>query len=143
MEYGSKGSFADAYVIAEKLKTVFKFSNAVNGANNGKDIGAGLAGMINPNLDAEHPVLLALMGSGGHAVVADGYGYDLSATDPDAVPPPEHGLGRDRRHVVQPAGRRQVQFRRRLHLQRLPLGQRRDHQRASLRTPPAGRLRTP
>ena len=80
MEYGVKGSFADAYVIAEKLKTVFKFSNAVNGANNGKDIDAGLAGMINPNLDAAYPVLLALMGSGGHAVVADGYGYDVSAT---------------------------------------------------------------
>lgn len=79
MEYRANGSFADAFAIAEKLKTVFRFSNAVNGASNGKDIGAGLAGMINPNLDAEHPVLLALMGSGGHAVVADGYGYDFSA----------------------------------------------------------------
>ncbi len=97
------------------------------------------SGMINPNLDAEHPVLLALMGSGGHAVVADGYGYDLSATDPDAVSPPEHGLGRGRRHVVQPAGRRQVQFRRRVRLQRLPRGQRRDHQRTRhRRLRPAG-----
>ncbi len=78
MEYGSKGSYADAFAIADKLKAVFKYSNAVNGASNGKDIGAGLVGMINPNLDAELPVLLAIMGSGGHAVVADGYGYDLS-----------------------------------------------------------------
>ena len=41
------------------------------------NIGAGLAGMINPNLDAGFPVILGITGpDGGHAVVADGYGYD-------------------------------------------------------------------
>ncbi len=35
--------------------------------------------MINPNLDARYPVLLSIQGpSGGHAVVADGYGYNDS-----------------------------------------------------------------
>jgi hypothetical protein len=80
MEYGAGASFADAFVIAGSLKTTFKYANAINGANGGKDIGSGLAGMINPNLDAALPVLLAITGNGGHAIVADGYGYDLSAT---------------------------------------------------------------
>ena len=32
--------------------------------------------MVNPNLDAQYPVLFAISGNGGHAVVGDGYGYD-------------------------------------------------------------------
>ena len=34
--------------------------------------------MINPNLDASNPVLLGILDANGdgHAVVADGYGYD-------------------------------------------------------------------
>lgn len=79
MKYGASASYADAFAIADGLTEVFRFGNAVNGANGGKEIGTGLAGMINPNLDAELPVLLTLLGSGGHAIVADGYGYDLSA----------------------------------------------------------------
>jgi len=79
MEYGAGASFADAFVIAGSLKTTFKYTNAINGANGGKDIGTGLAGMINPNLDGALPVLLAITGSGGHAIVVDGYGYDLAA----------------------------------------------------------------
>lgn len=80
MEYGASASFADAFAMAGGLKTAFKFSNAINGASSGKDIGTGLVGMVNPNLDAELPVLLAIVGSSGHAVVADGYGYDLAGT---------------------------------------------------------------
>jgi hypothetical protein len=35
---------------------------------------------INPNLDAAYPVLLGIKGdAGGHAIVCDGYGYELSA----------------------------------------------------------------
>jgi hypothetical protein len=79
MEYGASASYADAFAIAGGLKTGFQFANAINGANGGKNIGAGLNGMINPNLDAELPVLLAITGNGGHAIVADGYGYDLAA----------------------------------------------------------------
>jgi hypothetical protein len=79
MRYGADVSYADAFAIADGLTGVFRFSNAINGANGGKEIGTGLISMINPNLDAELPVLLTLLGSSGHAVVADGYGYDLSA----------------------------------------------------------------
>ena len=80
MEYGPKVSLADAFSVAPKLSSVFRFSNAVNGASNGKNLGTSLMTMINPNLDAEYPVILTITGSGGHAVVADGYGYDLSAS---------------------------------------------------------------
>jgi hypothetical protein len=76
--YAPQGSGADAFAIAGAFMSVFGFSNAISGANNGGDIGTGLAGMINPNLDAQYPVLLGIIGASGHAVLADGYGYDLS-----------------------------------------------------------------
>jgi hypothetical protein len=76
--YAPDGSGANGFAIAEAFTSVFGFSNAINGANNGRDVGTGLAGMINPNLDAQYPVLLGIMGASGHAVLADGYGYDLS-----------------------------------------------------------------
>ncbi len=79
MKYGASASYADAFAIPDGLIEVFRFGNAVNGANSGKEIGSGLVRMINPNLDAELPVLLTLLGNSGHAIVADGYGYDLSA----------------------------------------------------------------
>jgi hypothetical protein len=61
------------------LVGTFHFSSAIKGYNNNLNIGAGLVGMINPNLDARYPVLLGIEGSGvGHAVVADGYGYSAS-----------------------------------------------------------------
>lgn len=80
MEYEAPASSADAFAMAGAFRATFKFANAVNGASDGEDIGSGLIGMINPNLDAGLPVLLAILGTGGHAVVADGYGYDLTAT---------------------------------------------------------------
>jgi len=62
--------------MAESLLTVFQYSQAVQGAGDGGDIGAGLITMINPNLDAGLPVILGIYGDvGGHAVIADGYGY--------------------------------------------------------------------
>jgi hypothetical protein len=79
MEYGLTVSLADAFAVAPKLTSVFQFSNAISGTS-GKTVGAGLISMINPNLDAEHPVILTVTGGGGHAIVADGYGYDLSAS---------------------------------------------------------------
>jgi len=63
------------------LVSVFKYSNAVVGGQGAFDIGPGLNGMINPNLDARCPVLLGILeesGNGGHSIVCDGYGYDLS-----------------------------------------------------------------
>jgi hypothetical protein len=76
--YTPEGSGADAFAVATALKDTFGFTNVVSGANHGRDIGAGLAAMINPNLDAQYPVFLGIIGATGHAAVVDGYGYDLS-----------------------------------------------------------------
>jgi len=78
MNYAPEGSGADAFAITAALKNAFTFRNGISGANNGRDVGTGLAGMINPNLDAEYPVILGIMGASGHGVVVDGYGYDTS-----------------------------------------------------------------
>jgi hypothetical protein len=77
--YAPDGSGADAFLIAGALKRVFGYSHGINGANNGRDIGSGLAGMINPNLDAQFPVILGITGTSGHGVLVDGYGHDLSS----------------------------------------------------------------
>ncbi len=76
--YAPEGSGADAFLIATTLKSVFGFRNGISGANGGKNVGPGLAGMVNPNLDAQFPVILGILGQTGHAVVVDGYGYDLA-----------------------------------------------------------------
>ena len=79
MQYASGGSSSSVLDAKTALTSTFHFSNAIKGWNNNSDIGAGLVGMINPNLDARYPVLLGIQGSsGGHAVVADGYGYSAS-----------------------------------------------------------------
>ncbi len=88
MNYTPTGSSAwliDA-AIALRNVNVFNYSNAVCGSNTLTmgDIGGGLNGMVNPNLDYGHPVILGIAKTtggdqgGGHAVVADGYGYELS-----------------------------------------------------------------
>lgn len=69
---GGSGAYLDN---AKSLKNTFGYSNAVEGNNRGANIGVGLNGMINPNLDAGFPVLLGIVGTSGHAIVADGYGY--------------------------------------------------------------------
>jgi hypothetical protein len=78
MDYAPEGSGSDAFAIAAALKSTFGYRNAMSGANNGRNVGAGLAGMINPNLDAEYPIILGILGASGHGVVVDGYGYDTS-----------------------------------------------------------------
>jgi hypothetical protein len=79
MAYGSSGSSSALMDAKTALTGTFHFNNAIQGFNNNADIGAGLVGMINPNLDARYPVLLGIQGSsGGHAVVADGYGTNSS-----------------------------------------------------------------
>ncbi len=80
MRYGPMGSGADFYTAMQSLKNVFYFSNIVYGWNNFEFIGIGLLDMVNPNLDAGRPVLFSVSGPGGqHAIVCDGYGYDLGA----------------------------------------------------------------
>ena len=78
MNFAPEGSGADAFAVTAALKNTFAFRNGISGVNNGRNVGTGLAGMINPNLDAEYPVILGILGQTGHAVVVDGYGYDTS-----------------------------------------------------------------
>ena len=84
MEYTPDVSYAYLHTVnsfngaTQQLQDIFGYSNAIAGYYEA-DIGAGLNNMINPNLDANHPVILGVRGrKGGHAILADGYGYDLS-----------------------------------------------------------------
>jgi hypothetical protein len=55
----------------------FKYGNAIFGYNGGNNIGDGLIGMVNPDLDAGLPVYFGIKkGTDGHAIVCDGYGYN-------------------------------------------------------------------
>ncbi len=77
--YGSDMSSAEVYLTKDALTTIFQYGNAVNGYNSNENIGPGLIEMINPNLDAGSPVILAVKRQGGgHAVLCDGYGYIFS-----------------------------------------------------------------
>lgn len=78
MDYNDDCSAAYIWLARDSLPDTFGYDNAIDGWNNNNNIGPGLNGMLNPNLDAELPVLLGIRGGGGHAVVADGYGYDGS-----------------------------------------------------------------
>jgi hypothetical protein len=79
MSYYLSSSSASLSDSDDQLVDVFDYSNSIFGYNNYNNIGSGLTNMINPNLDAQHPVLLGLTGpAGGHAVICDGYGYSLS-----------------------------------------------------------------
>ncbi len=78
--YDSGGSLAYIYLARNALPNDFGYSNAINGWHNNEDLsGPGLNGMVNPGLDAGFPSLLGVAkGTVGHAVVADGYGYNGS-----------------------------------------------------------------
>jgi hypothetical protein len=78
MRYTAGGSSSTTWYAKNALLTTFHFTDARFGGDSLFNIGAGLNGMINPNLDARYPVLLGIQGSAGHAVVADGYGYSAS-----------------------------------------------------------------
>ncbi|MCK4886670.1 MAG: C10 family peptidase, partial [Planctomycetes bacterium] len=79
MDYASAGSGADTMATKDALTSTFGYSNARKGYNSGSNIGAGLNGMVNPNLDAGLPVIFGITGSsGGHAILTDGYGYNSS-----------------------------------------------------------------
>ncbi len=77
MDFTESVSGASSYVAKNELVSRFGYGSGVYGANGGGEIGVGLVDMINPNLDAGMPVMLSLERlGGGHAVLADGYGYD-------------------------------------------------------------------
>ena len=77
MSYGEGGSSAGGYMAARSLPERFGYASAVPAC--GGISAVFLRTALISNLDAKLPVLLGVSGgSGGHAVVADGYGYSLS-----------------------------------------------------------------
>jgi hypothetical protein len=82
MDYASDGSSAYADSPRYALTNTFQYHNAVVGVNGWANIGPGLIGMVNPNLDARSPVILGMSRTtgGGHAVVCDGYRLRLFNT---------------------------------------------------------------
>lgn len=82
MQYAEDGSGAYMEDVANALTSTFKYSNAILGYNSDTNMESGLIEMINPNLDAECPVILAIGETrdpnSGHAVLCDGYGYESS-----------------------------------------------------------------
>lgn len=80
MDYASGGSGTDTLKAGVGLVNTFGYANADRGYNFGNNFaGTALNKMVNPNLEADLPVLLGITGSlGGHAIVCDGYGYEDS-----------------------------------------------------------------
>ncbi len=78
MNYTATESGTDTRIIADALKDVFSYSNAIKGYNAYQDLQViDRNNILNPNLDAGYPVALAIRNRlGGHAIVSDGYGYD-------------------------------------------------------------------
>ena len=81
MSYTSDSSSASLANTDTQLVNTFYYSNSIYGLGFPSSGGTQLMNMMNPNLDAQLPVILGIRRSGGygHAVVADGYGYLSSA----------------------------------------------------------------
>jgi hypothetical protein len=81
MNYTSGGSSAYTGNIARDLTATFGYSNALYARTVPYETAISaptLYPIINPNLDAGNPSVLSISGSYGHAVLADGYGYNGS-----------------------------------------------------------------
>jgi hypothetical protein len=86
MHYTEEGSGTTLGEARRALLDVFKYSNAIEGyrdSNFMKNIpGEDLEKMINPNLDAGNPVFFGILDEQelleGHAILCDGYGYNVS-----------------------------------------------------------------
>ncbi|MFC1794968.1 C10 family peptidase, partial [Planctomycetota bacterium] len=80
--YDSGGSGALMPDATDAMVSIFQYENVVLGYDSGSNVHEALTEMINPNLDAKAPVILAISDpfdpDGGHAVVCDGYGYESS-----------------------------------------------------------------
>lgn len=78
MDYAAGGSGADVFLAVDALTGTFGYTNGIKGYSTNNFSGV-LSTMINPNMDAGYPIILGISGSpGGHAVLADGYGYNTS-----------------------------------------------------------------
>ncbi len=85
MDYTAENSSAFTYKAGNVLQDTFQYGNAISSFNYDYsaevwlNIGSGLEGMVNPNLDAGIPVIFGIKREGGgHAILADGYGYNSS-----------------------------------------------------------------
>lgn len=80
--YASNNSGAFMPDVKEALVNVFQYSSAVLGYDPESGIHLGLMEMINPNLDAKVPVILAVSDPSdemlAHSLLCDGYGYESS-----------------------------------------------------------------
>jgi hypothetical protein len=81
-EYAEHSTSSSLRNARSALLGTFMYSNAVRALkddiNKGRDA---LNNMVNPNLDAGYPAILGIVQDDtevGHAVIVDGYGYDLS-----------------------------------------------------------------
>ncbi len=81
-EYTDGASASNMRDARSALLGTFMYSNAVRGREGEGTISSdALNDMVNTNLDAGYPVILGIIkddSEAGHAVVADGYGYDFS-----------------------------------------------------------------
>ncbi len=81
-DYAQDGSgVQDIASLAPALINTFRYSNAICGSTDLPENWSNiplpiLYNMVNPNLDAQYPVLFAIAGRSGHVIVGDGYGYD-------------------------------------------------------------------
>lgn len=79
MQYSANGSGAYVSDAREALINTFGYSNAVINETSSSFTLNSTIPMINPNLDAGFPVYLGIRNSSsGHAVLADGYGFDTT-----------------------------------------------------------------
>jgi len=81
-EYTDGGSSSNLREARSALLGTFMYSNAVYGREEDGTISSeALTDMVNTNLDAGYPVILGIIRDdteAGHAVIADGYGYNFS-----------------------------------------------------------------
>jgi len=81
-EFSEDSSASNLHDARDVLQDTFMYNNAIRASDsNGNMGGSVLNNMVNTNLDAGYPVILGIkreQTDAGHAVVADGYGYDFS-----------------------------------------------------------------
>lgn len=78
MQYTATASGAITLETAAALQDVFGYANARAAYVSDVPAVQAAQSILNPNLDAGLPCILSIRGAGGHAVVADGYGYNLA-----------------------------------------------------------------
>ncbi len=82
-EFSENSSASNLHDARDALRDTFMYNNAIRASDSIGSIGGSvLNNMVNTNLDAGYPVILGIEREetdSGHAVVADGYGYDSSA----------------------------------------------------------------